>query len=312
MEEWVTADPHLAHKNIILHCNRTPWIYPNPDYDPEKKFHFKHNNPKAVDLKRHDEEFIENWNSRVDKKDRVKILGDFAYKNHRKFIDALNGKKILIKGNHDKMSHDCYVTWEEFDINDHSVFNDVQKEISSCLKRFRNGDIDVRECQDSILKSAWSKFMSIQNTEDIDQMTNACYNKFEGVHEMGVRRNINGKDVTLCHYAMRSWASSCHGAWHLYGHSHGRMPEFDNMFAFDVGIDVWDYAPIPWCVVEEKMKRIQEKIDKAGGRHVDGEFAAKGLYSKDPEERVIETRKKNMEILKAVGIEVKYVGDTNA
>ena len=148
--------------------------------------------------------------------------------------------------------------------------------------------------------------MQVQSFEDIDQMSNECYNLFEGVHEMGNRRNINSQDVTLCHYAMRSWASSIHGAWHLYGHSHGRIPEFDNMFAFDVGVDVWDYAPIPWDVVVEKMKRIQAKIDAMGGKYVDGEFAARGQYSKDPEERVRETRKKNLQILKDMGIQVDY------
>jgi hypothetical protein len=28
----------------------------------------------------------------------------------------------------------------------------------------------------------------------------------------------------LCHYAMRVWNRSHHGAWHLYGHSQGESP----------------------------------------------------------------------------------------
>jgi calcineurin-like phosphoesterase family protein len=283
-----------------------PWIYDNPNYDPSKDFHFKHNNPRAVDIKRHDEDMIERWNGRVGKKDKVYILGDFAYKNHRKFIDALNGHKTLIKGNHDDMSHNCHRAFQEYDYNDISVVGTMKKECTSLLKQFKNNDMDIIACQKALLQTMWSKFMELQGFEDIDQMSNAAYNRFEGVYEMGCRRRINKQDVTLCHYAMRSWADSCHGSYHCFGHSHGRMPEFDNMFAFDVGVDVWDYAPIPWIVVEEKMKRIREKIEAAGGRHVDGEFAAKGIYSKDPEERVIGTRKKNIEILKAVGIEVKY------
>lgn len=39
----------------------------------------------------------------------------------------------------------------------------------------------------------------------------------------------------LCHYPMRSWNMSAHGARHLHGHSHGDMPEMWN--CLDVGID---------------------------------------------------------------------------
>ena len=305
MTDFITADSHLGHSNIVLHTRRTPWIYPNPDFDPSKPYHFKNNNPDAVDIKAHDEMFIERWNKRVSKNDRVYILGDFAYNNHRKYILALNGKKVLIKGNHDKMSWDCLGLWKEFDINN-GIANNVKQDCSSLLKRFKNGDIDLLECQQSIMISMWSKFMQIQNFEDIDQMSNACYNQFEGVHEMGCRKRIDGHDITLSHYAMRSWASSVHGSGALYGHSHGRLPEFDNMFCFDVGVDVWDYSPIPWEAVITKMRMIQDKINQDKGTFVDGESAAKGLYSQDPEQRVKDTRKKNLQILKDIGINVEY------
>ena len=37
--------------------------------------------------------------------------------------------------------------------------------------------------------------------------------------------SISGQRIVLCHYAMRVWNHSSHGAWHLYGHSHGRLPD---------------------------------------------------------------------------------------
>jgi len=43
------------------------------------------------------------WNGMISKRDIVYINGDFAWKNHRYWINALNGRKILIRGNHDKM-----------------------------------------------------------------------------------------------------------------------------------------------------------------------------------------------------------------
>ena len=48
----------------------------------------------------------------------------------------------------------------------------------------------------------------------------------------------------LCHYAMRVWDGSHRGTMHLYGHSHGSMPDDPNSLSMDVGIDTTsDYAP---------------------------------------------------------------------
>jgi hypothetical protein len=99
---------------------------------------------------------------------------------------------------------------------------------------------------------------------------------------------------------MRTWASSIHGAWNLFGHSHGRMLECEGMLSFDVGVDIWDYAPIPWEVVIEKMRRIQEGVE----RFVDGESDLANLPVFD--KRVMENRRNNYNILASMGIPIKY------
>ncbi len=37
--------------------------------------------------------------------------------------------------------------------------------------------------------------------------------------------SVHGQPIVLCHYALRVWNRSNRGSWHLYGHSHGRLPE---------------------------------------------------------------------------------------
>ena len=297
MEDFVTSDNHLGHYNIVLHCERLPWIHDNPNFDPNKKIHFKYNNPRAVDINAHDEAMIENWNGMVSKKDHVRILGDFAYKNHRKFLLALNGKKTLFKGNHDKMSQDCYNLFE--DVVDTSDVKELREECSKWLNRYNK--ITREDLIDSLIKSIWNKFANMHDFECMDVMDRGCYQMLEGVYEMGARKRVQGQDVTFCHYAMRSWASSCHGAFELYGHSHGRMPEFDNMYSFDVGVDVWGYAPVPWSAIVLKMQKIKEKIEKRGEYSVDGESLVKGTYSKDADERVREIRARNKQIIIEAG-----------
>ena len=62
--------------------------------------------------------------------------------------------------------------------------------------------------------------------------------------------------ITLCHYAMRTFPSSFHPSWNLYGHSHGMLPEMAQWLAFDVGVDCWDYTPVSIEQVAQKMKTL--------------------------------------------------------
>lgn len=73
--------------------------------------HFEHTNIIAFDQRPFSsvaemrEEMIDKWNKRVKKNDEVYILGDFAFSTRaedwERLLKALNGRKYLIKGNHD-------------------------------------------------------------------------------------------------------------------------------------------------------------------------------------------------------------------
>ena len=79
---WITSDTHFYHKNIIRYANRP----------------FK-------DVKEMNNEIIRRWNSVVGKNDIVYHLGDFSFGNRRQKIEILsklNGRIILLKGNHDR------------------------------------------------------------------------------------------------------------------------------------------------------------------------------------------------------------------
>lgn len=82
MTMYFTSDTHFNHSNIIKYCNR-PFV-------------------STTEMNR---VMIERWNAVVRPGDVVYHLGDFAMGapiRWADFLQALNGKKILIKGNHDK------------------------------------------------------------------------------------------------------------------------------------------------------------------------------------------------------------------
>jgi len=67
--------------------------------------------------------------------------------------------------------------------------------------------------------------------------------------------NINGQDITLCHYAMRTWRNSHRLSYCLFGHSHGNLPDDKNALSMDVGVDCWKYYPISFEQVKEFMSK---------------------------------------------------------
>ena len=88
MKIFVIADTHFGHENIIKYCNR-----------PFKT------------VKEMDEAMIKNWNETVTNKDVVIHLGDFGIGSKEyisSIVKRLNGKKILIMGNHDNWSEQTY------------------------------------------------------------------------------------------------------------------------------------------------------------------------------------------------------------
>jgi calcineurin-like phosphoesterase family protein len=74
-----TADLHINHKNVIQYQNR-PFT-------------------SVQDM---NDTIITYWNLKVDPDDIVYILGDFAFSDSRDILPRLNGKKILLQGDHDK------------------------------------------------------------------------------------------------------------------------------------------------------------------------------------------------------------------
>jgi len=89
-----SADQHYNHKNIIKYCKR-----------PFKT------------VEEMNETMIANHNSIVSKNDLIYYLGDFALGNDinscKKILERLNGRKMLIKGSHDKTVLQCSEYFEK-------------------------------------------------------------------------------------------------------------------------------------------------------------------------------------------------------
>ena len=88
MKFFAIADLHFGHANIIKYCNRP-----------------------FEDTNEMDRVLIKNWNETVSNNDTVLVLGDVGFGSKEyiaSLIKQLNGKKILIMGNHDNWSEQTY------------------------------------------------------------------------------------------------------------------------------------------------------------------------------------------------------------
>ncbi len=65
---------------------------------------------------------------------------------------------------------------------------------------------------------------------------------------------VGGQLICLCHYPLREWPNAWRGAWHLYGHVHGKFDRDPLGLSLDVGVDSHEYAPIALDRVAEPMR----------------------------------------------------------
>lgn len=65
---------------------------------------------------------------------------------------------------------------------------------------------------------------------------------------------INEYQLWLSHYRHLVWPQKHYGAFHLYGHSHGRVGHVYDKLLFDVGVDCWNYTPVSFDRILELSK----------------------------------------------------------
>lgn len=83
---YFIADTHFSEENIRLYENR-PFV-------------------SVTEMNR---ALVQRWNERVNKEDEVYVLGDFGADGQEAlFLGQLNGKKFLVKGNHDIRTNQYY------------------------------------------------------------------------------------------------------------------------------------------------------------------------------------------------------------
>lgn len=116
MKNFFLSDTHFFHSNIIKYENRP-----------------------FANVKEMNEEMIKRWNNKVTPEDSVYILGDFSFgkvDETYELLNSLNGKKYLIKGNHDRVVKTKFIA-DMFEwIKPYHVYKDKESGMSAVLFHF--------------------------------------------------------------------------------------------------------------------------------------------------------------------------------
>jgi len=168
------------------------------------------------------EEMIRRWNARVHKRDTVYVIGDFSFGGKeatKAVLQRLNGKKILIKGNHDKPAH-----WMI-----EAGFDEVHENIYINLGDKQNGT-DVRV------------YLS--------------HFPYRPTFIAWLKHKLTGGywDTRYIHKRMVD-----DGGWLIHGHTHSRKRIRGRQI--HVGVDAWDYNPVPHTTI---LKMIQDTKPRKG------------------------------------------------
>ncbi len=91
-----------------------------------------------------------------------------------------------------------------------------------------------------------------------DQNNKLTKLKWSSIHDTKMLSYENHR-FFLSHYAHRTWPSKHHGTYHLFGHSHGKLPDFDR--SHDVGVDAPgnNYTPLSVDQIVARLGAIEFK-----------------------------------------------------
>ncbi len=99
---YFIADTHFGDERILRYENR-PF-----------------SNVEQMDLK-----LVRRWNGKVRPEDSVYVLGDFGADGHEaEVLSKLNGRKYLVKGNHDEKSNEECRSFGFSEVYDHPIIID--------------------------------------------------------------------------------------------------------------------------------------------------------------------------------------------
>lgn len=143
-------------------------------------------------------------------------------------------REMIRRWNEKIQPHDTVYHLGDFALNGAEAFTQIAEQLNGTIHLIAGNH--EASALNNRKRFAWIKDYYELKVKDAD-----CPN--------GVQR------IVLLHYAMRTWRGAHHGTWHLYGHSHNTLADWEDALSFDVGVDCHDFYPLSYEEVKAIMQR---------------------------------------------------------
>lgn len=216
---WFTADLHLGHDNIIEHCDR-----------PFRNLDEMH------------EAIIARWNERVAPDDTVWLLGDVALGDREQtlpLVRRLHGHKRLVAGNHDCAFHGYVLkrgpNGEKLHYGDEPF---GKKMLARQVDRYRAlAGFDSVITGEAIRRSGYAIHVPLLGGPMFGHPT-VLVSHFPYTGE-----SREGYADRYVEYRPRL-PKRGEAPWVVHGHVHNTFAIDAALRQINVGVDVWDFAPV--------------------------------------------------------------------
>lgn len=159
---------------------------------------------------------------------------------------------------HDAIRRHCNRPFLSADEMDHELVSRWNALVGPRDEVWHLGDFVFRSAApvgDYLARLRGRKHLIWGNHDNASARSNAGWASSQAMAEL----KFGNHRIVLLHYAMRTWRGSHHGAFHLFGHSHGKMP--GDRQSLDVGVDCWDFRPVS---LDEILARMATQPERGG------------------------------------------------
>lgn len=145
---------------------------------------------------------------------------------------------------------------------------------------FHLGDMFWKHCSEElarkILKSLNGQHSIVWGNHD--EVASKIVDAFRGNYQATSFSQAGYRSVWLSHYAHRVWPGSHKGTYHLFGHTHGVLP--DHRRSHDAGVDANNYFPIS----QDQLRTMMEAKGTLPPDEIELDMLAHPWPNKEPDQ----------------------------
>lgn len=236
------SDTHFGHFNILSYTNRGEQFQVSTDESVPLK------NRQHRVVQEMNQFMIDSWNSVVTDNDTVYFDGDFSFlgtKQMKVILSQLKGKKILIKGNHDKSASQM----KEIGFSEVHEYLEIKiGDFDVVLSHYPYVDIDLSDY--AKLRPNIIKFTDNPNINNPDIPKHLNYDEGKEWLKTNLRKPVNSQKDGAKEYIqfLQRMISryigtrlTNEGKILVHGHTHNVRKRFANMI--NVSVEAWNFIP---------------------------------------------------------------------